>query len=130
MVLRSQVAEARDKSGALRHVNSLVCKSLEGSRASQEVLESMTCFGILQPGSITKLIPDLPAKMIHEIHCTLDRKIRPQAMVLFLAACLHASPSWLGQYWAESADLMSRCIGQGEVLSVLRSIDVVLHACD
>lgn len=128
MVLLSQIAEARDRSGALRHVNWLTSKALLGAKITDDVLEVMTCLGILQPGTVTSLIPDLPSLLIREIHSGLDRKARPQATMIFLASVLHASQSWLQQYWLETADLMGRCIAEGEVLSVLKSIDVVLHS--
>lgn len=130
MVLQSQVAEARDKSGAGRHVNWLVAKALLGGKLTEEVLESMTSLGILRPNAVTSLIPDLPSLIMREIQSVLDRKARPQSMIIFLSASLSASPIWLLQYWGETADLMSRCIAEGEVLSVLKGMDVVLQACN
>lgn len=118
------MAEARDKTGAVRHVTGLVSKALMGAKLSEEVLEAMTGLGILQPGAT--LVPDLPSIIIRETHASLDRKAKPHALVIFLSAALHSAPHWLQQHWGESAELMSRCIAEGEVLSVMRGLDVVL----
>ena len=134
----------RDKSGAesQTHVNWLVTKSLMTAiapayKASDEralVLEVMTSLGILQPHAIPSLIPELPSLIMRELQLGLgtqegQRESTPIApALLFLASSLHTSPVWLLEYWDETAELMAGCIRAGEVLPVLRGLDVVLDA--
>jgi hypothetical protein len=97
------------------------------------VLEVMTSLGILQPKSITQLIPDLPALIMRELRFTpLSSTTRDSTLngiaILFLSSTLHMSPLWLEQYWADAADVFGRSIGAGEALSVLRGLEVVLDA--
>lgn len=127
--VRAQVAEARERSGAGVHLRWLVSKALSGAKSSEDVLEAMTSLGILRPGTVASLIPNLPALIIQEIHGALDRKVGARTMVIFLCASLHSSPEWLQQHWSETADLMSRSISEGEVLSVLKGMEIALQAC-
>lgn len=142
--LLSQVAEARDKSGAdsQSHSNWLVTRNLMTAiapvhKAGDEravVLEAMSSLAILQPHTIAGLIPDLPPLIMRELRLGLgstdgQRYATPVAAALpFLASAVHTSPLWLHQYWTETAQLMADCISAGEALPVLKGIDVVLNA--
>ncbi len=144
MILLSQVAEVRDRSGidSQTHINWLVTKDLMTAmapthKASEEralILEVMTSLGILQPHAIPSLIPDLPALIMRELRLALSprdphRDSTPvSAALLFLASALHTSSTWLQQYWLETAEMMAECITAGQALPVLRGLDVILDA--
>jgi hypothetical protein len=95
----------------------------------------MTSLGILQPGSITQLIPDLPALIMRELRFNSSSSGSKESTsngiaILFLSSTLHMSPLWLEQYWGDAADVFGKGIEAGEALSVLRGLDVVLDAVE
>ena len=99
------------------------------------ILEAMTSFVILQPTSISSLIPDLPSLILDELRVSLENKdgshkdVAPiSAGILFLTTALHANGSWMQEWWTDTAEVMVDAITAGEALPVLRGLDIVLDA--
>lgn len=125
VILASHAAEAMDKGSG---VEWLVAKTLTAALDNRKgdsrlvLLEVMTSLGILQPKSISALIPNLPVLISNNVENDATR-----ASIVFLAAALHASDPWIEQNWAETAKLMSSCMEQ-DALSVLKGVDILLDA--
>jgi hypothetical protein len=147
----SQVSETRDRTGAnsQTHINWLCTKILMGamefsytSRSASDdralVLDVMTSLGILQPGAIPGLIPDLPSLIMRELSLALEMSLKDRqsqkdptimaASLHFLASALHICPYWLQQFWTRSADIFADSIVVGQALPVLQGLEVVLDA--
>jgi hypothetical protein len=110
----------------------LVAKTLTAALKNRKgddrfmVLEAMTSLAILHPTTIPALIPDLPELVAKNLQ---DGDDATRSGIVFLAAALHTSPAWVEQNWQETAELMSRSMGsEGDVLAVLKGIDIVLDA--
>ncbi|WVF70243.1 hypothetical protein IAT40_005032 [Kwoniella sp. CBS 6097] len=142
----SRISEIRDRHGPLSqtHINNLLTENLIGtlqisSKATDDrslIIETMTCLSILQPTSISTLIPDLPRLIIRELRYALNSRENVRdtnstsvsAGLLFLSAAVHNSANWLDGYWSDTAEMMAECITTGEALPTLRGLDVILDA--
>ncbi|OCF37694.1 hypothetical protein I316_00821 [Kwoniella heveanensis BCC8398] len=142
----SRISEVRDRHGPLSqtHINNLLTENLIGtlqttSKATDDrslIIETMTCLSILQPSSISHLIPDLPRLIIRELRYALNSRENVRdtnstsvsAGLLFLSAAVHNSANWLDGYWNDTAEMMVECITTGEALPTLRGLDVILDA--
>ncbi|KAL0241969.1 hypothetical protein I308_106143 [Cryptococcus tetragattii IND107] len=142
----SRISEVRDRYGALHPttINTLLAEnllqalstSLKATDDRSLVLEIMSCLGILQPRAIPSLIPDLPNLIMSELKHALKSRdsardvnsTNVSAGLLFLSSTMHMSGVWMERYWGDMAELMGECVKNGEILPVLRGLDLVLAA--
>lgn len=92
----------------------------------------MASLGILQPGVISDLIPDLPAIFMDDLSAALGwseglKDFAPLSLgLVLLAAALHSSPAWLHEHWTRAAEMMAATITAGGSLPVLKGIRVMI----
>lgn len=124
-ILRSQASEHRDKGlGIEWQVSKTLSSAIRTTKGEDRfvVLEVMTALGILRPQKIMSLLAELPTLIAQDVEQDTSR-----GCMIFLAAALNMSPTWLEQQWGNTARLMGSGMEQ-DVLSVFKGISIVLDA--